>query len=205
MARAAVPEDAWRNVASTAISRLGQRRNGEWSPAIFLTDYAQLSDRGKSLLFGGLDNRLAPFLDDIVKVSEKFGEAGKLANTSGTAGHNALYTMLGGAAVGALHGSMVEPIAAVTAVLGTNLTARALATPATVANMSRWTRAYQSAVSNPTPAAVTALNNTSRAFANSVNGQLIGKQQFRGDDFIKAIQGPSGAKGSDDQSPGSGP
>lgn len=205
MARAAVPEDAWRNVASTAISRLGQRKNGEWSPATFLTDYAELSDRGKSLLFGGLDTKLAPFLDDIVKVSEKFGEAGKLANTSGTAGHNALYTMGIGAGAGLLHGSLIEPMAAVSAVLGVNLTARALATPATVANMSRWTRAYQAAVSNPTPAAVTALNNTSRALADSVNGQLIGKQQLRGEDFMKAIQGPAGAKSSDDQAPGSRP
>lgn len=205
MARAAVPEDAWRNVASTAISRLGQSRNGTWSPNMFVSDYAQLSDRGKALLFGGLDNNLTPYLDDIAKVSQKFVDAGKLANPSGTAGHNALYTMMGAAGVGLLHGSMVEPMAAVSTVLGVNLTARALATPATVANMSRWAKAYEAAASNSTPASLGALNSASRSLAESVNGQLVGKSQFRGDDFMKAIQGPVGTKATDNEEPGKGP
>jgi hypothetical protein len=40
-----------------------------------------------------------PFLNDIADVSSKFVQAGKLANTSGTAGHNVAYTLLGAVAL----------------------------------------------------------------------------------------------------------
>ena len=52
-ARAAVPREVWQDVASTVISNLGKNRNGEFSPALFIRDYSQLSDVGKRALFAG--------------------------------------------------------------------------------------------------------------------------------------------------------
>jgi hypothetical protein len=117
---------------------LGKDRKGEFSPAIFLNDFAKLSDQGKRFYSSVGSGDVLPHLNDIATVSKKFVEAGKLANTSGTAGHNAAYTMLGGAAAGLMHGSLIEPITAVSTVVGNNLMARALSKPASAASVARW-------------------------------------------------------------------
>lgn len=189
MARAAVPKQAWQDVASTAISRLGKDRKGEFSPAIFMNDFAKLSDRGKALLFRDVGSGdVLPYLNDIASVSKKFVEAGKLANTSGTAGHNAAYTMLGGAAAGLMHGSLMEPVTALTTVVGNNLMARALSAPASAASVARWVRTYDGIATSRTPQSVAALNIASRNLANTVNAQFGGHLQST--DLLRAIQRP---------------
>jgi hypothetical protein len=72
--------------------------------------FPQLSDRGKALLFRSVGSGdVLPFLNDIAEVSQKFVDRGKLANTSGTAGHNALYATGGAVLSGLARGSFVEP------------------------------------------------------------------------------------------------
>jgi hypothetical protein len=143
-ARSAVPAPVWQDMAATAVGRLGLDRKGEFSPAIFLNDYAALSDRGKQLLFGSIGSGdLIGHLDDIARVSQKFVDAGKLANTSGTAGHSALYTGVAGAGFGLMHASVVEPITALSSIVGNNVLARALARPASAAAVARWARTYE--------------------------------------------------------------
>lgn len=196
MARAAVSKPAWQDVASTAVSSLGKDRKGDFSPAIFLNDFAKLSDRGKQLLFGDVgSSNVLSHLNDIATVSKKFVEAGKLANTSGTAGHNAAYTMLGGGAAGLLHGSLIEPVTALTTVVGNNLMARALSRPASAAAIARWTRAYDGLASSPDPKSLAVFNIAGRNLANTVNGQFGANVQPS--QFLRAIQTP--AIGSADQ------
>lgn len=199
MARAAVPKGAWQDIASTAVSTLGKDRKGEFSPAIFLNDYAKLSDRGKTLLFGSVGSGdVVAHLNDISTVSKKFVEAGKLANTSGTAGHNAAYTMLGGAAAGLMHGSLLEPVTAVTTVIGNNLMARALSAPASAASVAKWSRAYSAlATQPPAPSSIAAFNIATRNLANTINGQFGVHVQPA--DFIKAIQAPATGRADDNQ------
>ena len=198
LAKAAVPPDAWQNIASTAISTLGKSRNGEWSPAAFLTDYRNLSDQGKRILFGGAGSgKVVPFLNDIADVSSKFVKAGKLANTSGTAGHNVLYTVGGMAAAGMAHGSFVEPITAASGLFGINVMARILAAPATAASMARWANVYDRVVSNPGPSGMAALSRVSREFVSTVNGSLGTK--VAPDSLMRAVQTPSGANASQNQ------
>lgn len=190
MARAAVPKPAWQDVASTAISSLGKDRKGEFSPAIFMNDFAKLSDRGKQLLFGDVGSgNVLSHLNDIATVSKKFVEAGKLANTSGTAGHNATYTMLGAGVAGMLHGSLIEPVTALTTVIGNNLMARALSRPASAAAVARWTRAYDSLASSPNPQSLAIFNIAGRNLANTVNGQFGSNVQPG--QFLRAIQTPA--------------
>ena len=176
-ARAAVPKEVWQDVASTTISKLGRTRAGEWSPAAFLSDYRNLSDMGKRVLFGATGSgNVLPFLDDIAQVSDRFVQAGKLANTSGTAGHQAFYTammgILTGVAAAPTFGAaaLIPPAAAIGGIVGNNIMARVLATPSTAASMARWARAYQTVAERPTPAGISALSRVSGEFAKTVNG-----------------------------------
>ena len=198
MARAAVPKNVWQDIASTTINSLGRDRKGEFSPAIFLNDFAKMSDQGKRLLFGSVGSGdVLPHLNDIATVAKKFVEAGKLANTSGTAGHNAAYTMLGGGAAGLMHGSLIEPITAVGAVVGNNLLARALSKPASAASVARWGRAYQALAASPGPSSIANFNIAARNLANTINGQFGSRIQPT--DFLKAISGPAPAGAEQDQ------
>lgn len=198
MARAAVPKEAWQDVASTAISGLGKDRKGDFSPALFLNDFAKLSDRGKMFLFKDVGSGdVLPHLNDIAAVSKKFVEAGKLANTSGTAGHGAAMTMMGGTAAGFLTGSLVEPVTAISVVVGNNLMARALSKPASAAAVARWSRAYEALAKKPEPRSLAAFNIASRNLANTMNSQ-VGSRAQPGD-FLKAIQAPVTGRAEDNQ------
>lgn len=187
MARAAVPPDAWRDIASTAVSSLGKDRKGDFSPAIFLNQFNAMSERGRALLFNSVGSGdVLPFLKDIATVSKKFVDAGKLANSSGTAGHNATFTMLGGAAAGMLHGSMIEPVTAIGTVVGNNLLARVLASKSTAASAARWARAYDAVASNPAPRNIAVFQIAGRNLASTINGAFGSK--IEGGDFAKATQ-----------------
>lgn len=198
MARAAVPKPVWQDVASTAISALGKDRKGEFSPAIFMNDYAKLSDRGKALLFRDVGSGdVLPYLDDIAAVSKKFVEAGKLANTSGTAGHSAAYTMLGAAFTGMLHGSLIEPVSALGVVVGNNLMARALSSPASAASVARWVRTYDALATRRNAPSIAAFNIASRNLANTMNSQLGSNVQPG--ELMRTIQGPVKGAAEDNQ------
>lgn len=163
VARAAVPPQVWQNVAATAVSTLGRNRVGVWTPAAFLSDYRGLTDQGKRLLFGSVGRRdLIPLLDNLAETSKNFVQAGKLANTSGTASHNLAYGVVGGAIVGLAHGAFLEPISALAALVGNNMVARFLASPATAAATAKWARVYNSIVGNPTPALLATFDRASR-------------------------------------------
>jgi hypothetical protein len=194
-ARSAVPKEVWQDIASTAISRLGKSRNGEWTPAAFVTDFRQLSDRGKALLFRSVGSGdVLPFLDDIAEVSQKFVDRGKLANTSGTAGHNALYAVGGAIATGLAHLSFVEPLTAVAGIAGINGTARLLARPATAASVAKWSRVYDRFAVAQTPATRNALAIASRNLANTAAANGV---KFNPSSLMQAVQSPVSAAAED--------
>lgn len=191
-ARSAVPKEVWQDIASTAIGRLGTARNGEWTPAAFATDFRKLSDRGKALLFRSVGSGdVLPFLNDIAEVSQKFVDRGKLANTSGTAGHNALYATGGAIAAGISHGSFIEPLTAIGGIAGINGIARLLARPATAASVARWSRIYNTFAQSQAPAARIGLEIASRNLANTAAANGV---KFSPSDLMRAIEAPSGAR-----------
>jgi hypothetical protein len=197
-ARSAVPKEVWQDIASTAIGRLGTSRNGEWTPAAFATDFRQLSDRGKALLFRSVGSGdVLPFLDDIAEVSQKFVDRGKLANTSGTAGHNALYAIGGAVAAGLAHLSFFEPLTAIGGIAGVNGTARLLARPATAASVAKWSRVYDKFAVSQTPAVRNALAIATRNLANTAAANGV---KFSPSDLMRAIQSPVSAAAEDQQS-----
>ena len=159
---------AWQDVASTVIGRLGKNSAGEFSPALFIRDYGDLSPAGKRMLFHSVGSgNVIPFLDDIAHVSNKYVEAGKLGNPSGSAGHAAGMAAAGAVLGGIAHGSMIEPVAAIGAVVGSNLAARLLGAPATAASMARWVRAYDNLKRIPGTRALAAYNIASRNLGNT--------------------------------------
>lgn len=197
-ARAAVPAEVWRDISATAISGLGRSRNGEWSPAAFLTDYRNLSDQGKRILFGSIGRAdIIPALNDIAEVSNKFVQAGKLANTSGTAGHNVAYAVAGSVLTGLAHGSFVEPLVAVSGITGINVLARILASPATASSLARWSRVYLRMAQNPGPASVAAFNRVSGELAKTVNGAF--GTTITPSSLLRAVQSPSSSNAGTDQ------
>jgi hypothetical protein len=198
-ARSAVPKDVWQDIASTAISKLGTSRSGEWTPAAFATDFRKLSDRGKALLFRSVGSGdVLPFLNDIAEVSQKFVDRGKLANTSGTAGHNALYAAGGAIAAGVSHGSWIEPLTAIGGIAGINGIARLLARPATAASVARWSRIYNTFAQSQAPTARIGLEIASRNLANTAASNGI---KFSPSELMKAIQSPANADSQQDQRP----
>jgi hypothetical protein len=156
---------------------LGKNRVGEWTPAAFLADYQRLSDVGKRVLFGGAGSgQVIPMLSDLAKISDSFKQAGKLANVSGTAGHNefsyAINSLFGGLAGTVAVGpkALLAPVAVIGGMVGNNLMARILATPETMASLGRWARIYERVAAAPTPAGMSAFVRTAGELANTING-----------------------------------
>jgi hypothetical protein len=198
MARAAVPKAAWEDIATTAVSKLGLDRKGEFSPAIFMNQFTGMSEQGRRLLFGSVGSGdVLPHLKDIATVSQKFIEAGKLANTSGTAGHSAAWTAVTGIGIGAF----VEPMTALTiagGLAGNNMMARALSRPASAASIARWTRSYNNLVNaGPTAPAISAFRRASINLSSTLEGQTGARVSAA--DIMKAIQAPASSRAEDQQ------
>jgi hypothetical protein len=176
IARASVPAPVWQDIAATAISRLGRDAAGEFSPARFVSDYSKLSPQGKAQLFGGIGSQEVPrFLDDLVKVSNRFREGGRLANVSRTAGHlTAPLAILEALRSVTETGSFREPLVVIGALIGNTTLARVLARPATAASLARWAHVYEHAVTagGGGPAAVPLLVRATNNFYNTMNGEL---------------------------------
>jgi hypothetical protein len=91
--RSVAPQD-WNDVAATVIRTLGKKTPGavtsvddvDFSPSTFMTNYSKLSDRGKTVLFGGSENvELRKALDSLATATGELKRAQTLGNPSGTA------------------------------------------------------------------------------------------------------------------------
>jgi hypothetical protein len=175
-ARKVMDKDSWNEVASAAIARMGRpedmgariAKSGtvNFSPQKFLTEYREkLSPAGRNILFRSAGKEsIAPYLDDIATVSERFKELQKFANPSGTAQIGA------GMGIGA--SVWAEPVTALTGLVGVNMVARVLASPATVAPVAQWSKKYQLALQKPSPANAAMLVIASRNLVNTLNSKL---------------------------------
>lgn len=137
MARKAMGEDAWNEVASATISRLGRDQQGNFSPDRFFTAYGNLTPAGKNTLFGGKSDQ-AKALDDInkivVAVKDKIG---KFSNPSGTA-----QNLMGAGVIG---GVLADPITTLGSILGGRVLADVLSKPATAKATADFAKAFVAA------------------------------------------------------------
>lgn len=164
-ARKAMGPEAWNEVASSVISRIGRDAAGEFSVDRFLgpNGYNGLSPAGRSILFKstGRDN-LGKSLDDIAAISSHVQDKLKqFANPSGTAKSLS--------ATGAVLQIVHSPIAALktlTSIIGGNKMAGVLSEPATARSMAEWTNAYRDAIISPSANSSRRVQRAAQGLAN---------------------------------------
>lgn len=189
-ARKAIGTDDWNEFASGVVQKLGRDVEGKFSPERFLTAYGKISGAGKDILFrSGGKTELAGHLDDIAKVSSRFKELRKFANPSGTS--QSIFGGIEGAAL--LH----SPLSTIATVAGGRLLATALSRPASAASIAKLSNAQLGLATAPSASRVAAYTMAARNFINTMGAKSISPE-----DFIRALQSPSGARADEQQVPG---
>jgi hypothetical protein len=160
--------DEWDTVSASVWQQLGNAKAGvregaevgvdsyQFSPSTFLTNWNNLSDSAKLVLFSGERYRnIIPAMNDMVKLATGVRETGKMVNTSNTAGAQMVTSaLLGG---GGMVGGGAAGLDATSALLGgaaalsglvltSNTAARLLESPRFIRWVSDTSRAV---VNNP--------------------------------------------------------
>lgn len=188
LARRAMGADAWNEMASGIISRIGRDAEGNFSPDRFLTAYGRFSPEGKSLLFGSTGRQdLMRALDDIATISSRAKQLASYGNPSGTG--RTVTT------VGALGAMFAEPISTVTSAIGGNLVARAMSRPATARSLANWMSAKIRTQLSNNPAAKMALGYSTANLA-----KRFGEIGVDPVEIIRKLQGPAPATADQNQS-----
>ena len=131
LAKRAMGPDAWNEVGSAIIHRIGTAPDGTFSPDRFMTAYGNLSPRAKGELFSG-PQRAA--LEDLFAVSQFARDRiTRFGNPSGTA--------RGVFGASSAFGLLSEPVTVLSGLVGTRLLATALSRPAVARAAADVTRA----------------------------------------------------------------
>jgi hypothetical protein len=159
--------DEWDTVTASVWQQLGNAKAGvkegtdigadsyQFSANTFLTNWNNLSDSAKNVLFAGERYRnIIPAINDLVKVTTGAREAGKSVNTSNTAGAQIVASALlgtGGLVGGGLTGGMIPALVGGASALGglvltSNTAAKLLESPRFIRWVSDTSRAV---VNNP--------------------------------------------------------
>ena len=162
LAREAMGPEAWNEVSSAVLNRMGTDRLGEFSIDRFNTAYQALTKDAKTLLFSKSETRQA--LDDIFTLTSGLEKKLKMyANPSGTAKLTSATQIV----MDFIH----APLRAVATLVGAPRLARVLADPISAQSTADWVKAYREAVANPS-------GRTSRQFkaASAKLADLLVKQ-----------------------------
>lgn len=186
--RKAVSPTEWNEIGSAVISKLGRDAEGNFTPDRFATAWGKLSEQGKSLLFSK-EHRSA--LNDISTISSRFKRLNQFANPSGTG-----QTVAGVAGLG---GAWIDPVSLIGSVVSARVLSGILAKPKTTQAVSRWAKAYETAVKTPSRATRDFLKRETQTFGVSVANELGVPRMAR--DLSRAIQGavPASAEDKDEK------
>jgi hypothetical protein len=159
--------DEWDTVSASVWQQLGNAKAGvkegaevgadsyQFSPTTFLTNWNNLSDSAKLVLFSGERYRnIIPAMNDMVKLATGVRETGKMVNTSNTAGAQMVTSallggggLIGGGISGDVPTALLGGAAALSGlVLTSNTAARLLESPRFIRWVSDTSRAV---VNNP--------------------------------------------------------
>lgn len=165
-ARGAVGGERWSEVASAVIERMIHPPGAHgFSVDRFVTAYNKMTPQGRDILFRAKNHAAhAEAIDDIATIASRIKSHNQYANPSGTG--QTVATFAGGI------GAVADPVTTVATLIGGNGLARVLAKPATARAMASYSRAYQRALVQNTPAARQGYENASRIFAASVGTEL---------------------------------
>ena len=167
--RRLVPAERQAEVQSALIERLGRGAEGEFDAATWVRGYGNLSDRGKTLLFGRESADLRQHLDAIEAVSRRAPQWQQFNRERATLG-----SKLGTAAV--LTGAVMAPMTTLGAVVGSNVLARGLARSATAAPMASWARAYERLARGGGPQALAAFAIATKNLNKNLGTELTTEQ-----------------------------
>lgn len=166
-ARQAVSKESWDEMSSAVLSQMGRDADGKFSPDRFLTAYGKLSEGGKKILFSTTEKKdLAKSLDDIAMVSRRFKQLNQFANPSGTA-----QSIFSGGLVG---GGVAAPMTTLSSVAGGRIAASLLAKPVTAKKVADWAKAYEAAVSKPSPSTKALLEQRTKALTTIIAAERGG-------------------------------
>jgi hypothetical protein len=161
LARRVINDDAWDEVASAAIHRLGRNQGNEFSPAHFLKNYSALSDDAATTLFGSTGKgNMKGELDALAKVTAKFKDLESMGNPSGTGRVGSLLAMVGTLAT-------LGPLALLAKMFTGYRVAKFMASPVKVKEITRFSEAVYKAATSPTGHVTLqpAITNLARALA----------------------------------------
>lgn len=190
--RAAVGPDKWNEVASAIIEKLGKAPDGSFSPDRLIgpSGLGGLSKEGKQILFRSTGNGShADAIDDIATVAKRFKELNQFANPSGTG-----QTVIG---FEAAKGFLVDPVTAVTSIIGARIFSSVLARPSTSRSMAAWSRAYERVITKPTQASFEGFKQASKLFASNI-GHEVARPDLVGS-LTKQLQGAVPAAADNEQ------
>ena len=172
--RNSMGDSEWRQVAGFTLDHLGDDGKGNFSSAIFNSNYGKLSDQAKNLMFGAGGTTTRDAIDRISTVSNQFAAADAARNTSGTAG--ALLGSVGLGLVGAYtYENPLDAVKSAAKIAGVGVpVAMMLTRPATASSMARWTQAYRTVIQGGGGAGLGTFRIASRNLANTIASQFGG-------------------------------
>jgi len=173
-ARKAMGSEAWDEVASGVVSRLGRDPQGNFSPDRFFTAYGNLSEGGRNLLFStsGKDN-LAKALNDINMIVNAHKEKiGQFSNPSGTA-----QNLIGAGLFAQLFSDPTFLLKSFAGLAGGNIMASALSKPASAKAVANLVRAAQRVRKDRGPAALAALQAAQRELLVSIGQGAVAETE----------------------------
>lgn len=134
--------EAFDQLASYAVSKMGFAENGQFSPARFFAQYSNMTQNGRRMLFGSTGKgELKQALDDIATIAARAKDIDRFRNSSRT-------FSVGSGALG-LMGAFFHPLNTLMTGAGGYMIARALAKPATAKHLSRWSQAREAFARTP--------------------------------------------------------
>jgi len=175
----AIPTQERDNLAGAIIRNLGiSPRTGQFSPDVFVSQWKAYTPQAKAVLFSNAGPQRQA-LDDIATVSDRLKQIGqKFGNPSGTA-QNRNFFALGSAFIAA-------PLTTLVSTLGGGFVAKVLASPAGASNAAKWSKAYATMLTKPSPQAVALFQAVTRNLANAVQG--LGGVKLSAEELVRAIQ-----------------
>ena len=142
-ARAAMGSDAWEDVAGSILRTMGQGKDG-FSLARWRSDFARLSDQGRTALFGSGPGSHHESLSKIFEISRHAEQLSRIGNPSQSGRWGAIIT--------APAWAIGHPASFLTAVIGGAVLSRALAKPITAKAAAKAMQAAKQHTESPTNA-----------------------------------------------------
>jgi len=163
LAKRILPPDVWETVSRGSIDQLGKKNNVFDANALF-SNYGQLSDQGKDILFGLTGEPMRQAMDDLSVVGSRINRLNALTPKEG--GAESKIATLGEIVAGFLH-----PVKTGATLGAGRIFSNIMAEPASAQSISNWAKAYELLASKPSQAAADTFVNYSRALSRQIGGR----------------------------------